>query len=82
VQGNETIPYVMGLEPNTYLPVGPAFGGAQLTGIALPKDAIDLQQAVGGAVDALIADGTYKAALDKWKLSANAIEKASINAGQ
>jgi polar amino acid transport system substrate-binding protein len=82
VQGNETIPYVMGMEPNTYLPVGAAFGGAQLTGIALPKDATDLQQAVAGAVDALIADGTYKAALDKWKLSANAIEKASINAGQ
>lgn len=82
VQGNETIPYVMGLEPNTYAPVGAAFGGAQLTGLAVGKDDTALQQAVADALDALIADGTYKAALDKWKLTSNAIEKAAINAGQ
>lgn len=81
VQGNETLPYVMGQEPNTYEPVGEAFGGSQLTGMSLPKDATDLQQAVADALDALIADGTYKTLLAKWHLSADAVEKAQINAG-
>jgi polar amino acid transport system substrate-binding protein len=82
VQGNETIPYVMGQEPNTYLPVGEAFGGAQLTGIAIAKDDVVLQNAIASALDDVIADGTYRTLLDKWHLSAQAIEKASINAGQ
>jgi polar amino acid transport system substrate-binding protein len=82
VQGNETIPYVMRLEPNVYLPVGEAFGGAQLTGIAIAKDDVALQNAIAGALDGLIADGSYKTLLDKWQLSAQAIEKATINAGQ
>jgi polar amino acid transport system substrate-binding protein len=34
------------------------------------------------AVDALIADGTYRTLLAKWKLSDNGIEKATTNAGQ
>ena len=42
----------------------------------------ELQQAMAGALDALIADGSYKALLAKWQLSDNAIEKATINAGQ
>ena len=33
-------------------------------------------------LDALIADGTYKTLLAKWKLNDNGIEKATINAGQ
>jgi polar amino acid transport system substrate-binding protein len=41
-----------------------------------------LQQAVAGALDALIADGTYHALLAKWHLTDNGIEKATINAGQ
>jgi polar amino acid transport system substrate-binding protein len=82
VQGNETIPYIMGLEPNTYQPVGAAFGGAQLTGIAVAKDDTELQNALAGALDELIADGTYKTLLDKWHLTPNAIEKATINAAR
>ena len=31
---------------------------------------------------ALIADGTYKTLLAKWKLNDNGLEKATINAGQ
>lgn len=81
VQGNETLPYVMGQEPNVYAPVGAAFS-AQFTGIAITKEDIALQTAVAEALDALIADGSYKALLDKWQLSSNAIEKATINAGQ
>jgi len=81
VQGSETLPYVMGLEPGAYQTVGAPFA-SQLTAIALPKAETGLQTAVAGALDALIADGTYKTLLQKWHLSSNGIEKATINAGQ
>jgi polar amino acid transport system substrate-binding protein len=81
VQGNETLPYVMGLEPGAYAPLGKAIA-VQYTAIALPVKEKALQDAVAGALDALIADGTYKALLDKWHLSDNAVDKAAINAGQ
>jgi polar amino acid transport system substrate-binding protein len=81
VQGNETLPYVMGQEPNVYATVGAAFAD-QYTGIALAKEDTGLQTAIASALDALIADGSYKALLDKWQLSSDAIAKATINAGQ
>ena len=81
VQGSETLPYVMGLEPNAYVAVGKAFS-FQYTGIALPVKETALQQAVARALDAMIADGSYKALLAKWQLSDNPVEKALLNAGQ
>jgi len=81
LQGNETLPYVMEQEPNTYVTVGAPIS-FQLTGMALPVKEAGLQQAIATALDALIADGTYKALLAKWHLSDNGIEKATINAGQ
>ncbi|MDB5504762.1 MAG: transporter substrate-binding protein [Tardiphaga sp.] len=81
VQGGETLPYIMDLEPGIYLPVGKVFA-TQFTGLALPVKEKGLQQAVAEALDALIADGTYKALLVKWKLADYGVEKASINAGQ
>ena len=82
VQGSETLPYIMDQDPNTYVAIGEPFGGSQLTDMAIAKDDTVLQEAIASAVDALIADGAYKSALDKWRLSSNAIEKATINAGQ
>jgi polar amino acid transport system substrate-binding protein len=81
VQGNETLSYVMAQEPNAYALIGAPIG-AQLTGIAVAKDDADLQNAIADAIDGLIADGSYKALIDKWRLSSNGLEKASINAGQ
>jgi polar amino acid transport system substrate-binding protein len=81
VQGNETLPYVMSQESNLYATVGAAFAD-QFTGIALAKADVGLQTAIVDALDALIADGSYKVLLDKWQLSSDAIEKATINAGQ
>ena len=43
VQGSETLPYVMGQEPNTYVVVGEPIGGSQLTGMAVGKDDAKLQ---------------------------------------
>jgi polar amino acid transport system substrate-binding protein len=54
----------------------------QLTGIAVAVKDTALQQAIAGALDALIADGSYKALLAKWHLGDDGIEKATVNAGQ
>lgn len=81
VQGSETLPYIMDLEPGAYAAVGETFAQG-FTGIALPVKEKVFQQAMAEALDALIADGTYRALLVKWKLSDNGIEKATINAGQ
>ena len=48
-------------------------------GIAIPKTAGTTKDAVLGAVKALIADGTYKAILDKWGVSSGAITDPVIN---
>jgi polar amino acid transport system substrate-binding protein len=81
VQGGETLPYVMDLEPGAYVPIGEAFS-VQFTGLALSVKEKALQQAVAEALDGLIADGSYRALLAKWKLTDYGIEKATINAGQ
>ena len=81
VQGNETLPYVMDQEPGIFKPLGGPIA-TQLTGIAVPVKETGLQQAIAGALDGLIADGTYKALLVKWQLGENGVEKATINAGQ
>ena len=81
VQGSETLPYVMGQEPGAYAPVGAAFG-TQYTGIAVARTDPAMRDALAGALDALIADGSYRALLDKWQLSADGVEKATVDAGQ
>jgi len=81
VQGGETLPYLMDLEPGAYVPIGDAFS-LQFTGLALSVKEKALQQAVAEALDGLIADGSYRALLAKWKLTDYGIEKAMINAGQ
>ena len=81
VQGGETLPYVMDLEPGAYVPIGDVFA-LQYTGLALSIKEKALQQAVVEALDALIADGSYRALLTKWKLADYGVEKATINAGQ
>jgi polar amino acid transport system substrate-binding protein len=81
VQGGETLPYVMDLEPGAYVPIGDVFA-VQFTGLALGVKEKALQQAVAEALDALIADGSYRALLAKWKLTDYGVERATINAGQ
>jgi polar amino acid transport system substrate-binding protein len=81
VQGSETLPYIMQQEPDAYAVVGDPIA-YQLTGMAFPKAESGLQQAVADALDAMIADGSYKALLAKWHLAPEAVEKATINAGQ
>ena len=81
VQGGETLPYMMDLEPGAYIPIGDVFA-VQFTGLALNVKEKALQQAVVEALDGLIADGSYRGLLAKWKLADYGVEKATINAGQ
>jgi polar amino acid transport system substrate-binding protein len=81
VQGGETLPYMMDLEPGAFVPIGEIFA-VQFTGLALGVKEKVLQQTVVEALDGLIADGSYGALLAKWKLTEYGVERATINAGQ
>jgi polar amino acid transport system substrate-binding protein len=78
VQGSETLPYLLQLEPNTYVIVGEPFTEV-LQSIAFPKKETALRDAVAKAFKAMIEDGSYKAVLAKWQLESNAVASPSIN---
>lgn len=78
VQGSETLPYLMSVEPNAYAIVGDPFT-RQYQGMAFAKKEAALRDAVGAALKAMIADGSYKAVLAKWNLEANAVPELMIN---
>ncbi|MFT4063794.1 ABC transporter substrate-binding protein [Paraburkholderia sp.] len=78
VQGNETLPYIMSLEPHTYRLVGTPFAGLY-QGIAFRKDGGQLRGAVLAAFKALIANGTYAKIVARWHLQADAVSQAAIN---
>jgi len=48
-------------------------------GYAVAKDKTDFANAISAAVQALIADGTYKTILDKWGVTAGAITTPAVN---
>lgn len=50
-------------------------------GIAVDKDNKQLRDALKDALDAIIKDGSYKKALEKWAVTDSAVEKATVNAG-
>lgn len=78
VQGSETLPYLLNLEPNSYVIVGEAFT-RQYQGIGFAKKDTALRDAVGAGLKAMIADGSYKAVLAKWNLEGNAVTELMIN---
>ncbi|GAA2869796.1 ABC transporter substrate-binding protein [Pseudonocardia halophobica] len=49
-------------------------------GVVLKKGQAEFPQAVQGAIQALMDDGTYKAILDKWNVGNGAIPTSQINA--
>jgi polar amino acid transport system substrate-binding protein len=62
---------------NQFKLVGKPYGTAPY-GIAIPKDS-KMQQPVLDALKALIANGKYKAILDKWGIASGAIDNPQIN---
>ena len=79
VQGSETLPYAQQQEAGKYRVVGEPFAkGYQ--GIMFRKDDAALREVVTEKLTAMIADGSYKAILDKWGLGANAVAEPLMNA--
>jgi polar amino acid transport system substrate-binding protein len=78
VQGSETLPYLLQLEPNTYVIVGEPFT-ALYQGIAFAKKETALRDAFAKAFKAMLDDGSYKAVLAKWQLEANVVPALMIN---
>jgi polar amino acid transport system substrate-binding protein len=58
--------------------VGPIYGSAPY-GYVVAKAQTDLAQALQGAVQALITDGTYKTVLTKWAVDAGGITTSAVN---
>ncbi|MDB5515965.1 MAG: transporter substrate-binding protein [Tardiphaga sp.] len=79
VQGSETLPYAQSQEVGKYRVVGEPFStGYQ--GIMFRKDDAALREVVTQHLAAMIADGSYKAILDKFGLGANAVPQPLMNA--
>ncbi len=79
VQGSETLPYAQGQEAGKCRIVGEPFAtGYQ--GIMFRKDDVALREVVTEHLAAMIADGSYKAILDKYGLGANAVARPMMNA--
>lgn len=79
VQGSETLPYAQELEPNTWRIVGAPFSlGYQ--GIMVRKDDAALRETLTATLAAMMADGTYRAILDRYGLGANALAEPLLNA--
>ena len=79
VQGSETLPYALAQETGKYRIVGDSFAKG-FQGIMFRKDDTALREAVTEQLAAMIADGSYKAVLDKYGLGANAVAQPMMNA--
>jgi polar amino acid transport system substrate-binding protein len=79
VQGSETLPYAQAQEAGKYRVVGePLSTGYQ--GIMFRKDDAAFREIVTQHLAAMIADGSYRAILDKYGLGANAVRQPLMNA--
>lgn len=78
VQGGETLPYQNSIDENAYAPIGKMFA-SQYSGIGVATDNAALSKALAGALDQLIADGTYTKLLAKWDLKDHAVQKTLVN---
>lgn len=56
--------------------------GVGLFGIGVSKENTQLRDALKQALDAIIKDGSYAKALEKWNVQDSAVKSATVNAGQ
>ncbi|MHC5231973.1 ABC transporter substrate-binding protein [Brucella sp. LJL56] len=78
VQGSETLPYLLNLEPDTYTIVGEPFTTVH-QGIAISKKDGQLRDLIAKALKDMIADGSYDAVLKKWELQSAGVKTVKIN---
>ncbi|MCW0232079.1 MAG: ABC transporter substrate-binding protein [Ferrovibrio sp.] len=81
VQGNETLPYLLTQEPNTYVILGDVFT-TTLAGIPVLKTEPKLRDAVHAALLSLQQKGLYDQLLAKYDLKANTLKPGSVNKGE
>jgi polar amino acid transport system substrate-binding protein len=55
--------------------------GAGPYGVGIPKDQMQLRDAIQAALQAIIADGTYDGVLAKWNAAKGELKTAAINGG-
>lgn len=78
VQGSETLPYLMNMEPNTFHIVGEPFTTVH-QGIAVSKKDTQLRDALAKALKDMIADGSYDEVLKKWELQSAGLKEVMVN---
>lgn len=78
VQGGETLPYLMGQEPNTYLPIGKPIA-YQYNGLAIDRKNEALIRQLSDAMTRLIADGGYAKIVARWGLGDFAVPRLIVN---
>lgn len=78
VQGSETLPYLLSLEPNTYVIVGKPFTSVY-QGMAFAKKDTALRDAVAKAFKGMLEDGSYDAVLAKWQQQDARVGKLMID---
>ncbi len=79
VQGAETLGYLMGQEPDTYVTLGKMFGAPQYQGIAIDRNNEAMLRQIGAAMGALIAEGQYGRLASKWGLGEFTLTELTID---
>jgi polar amino acid transport system substrate-binding protein len=77
-QGNESLPYLMKLDPDTYQLLGAPFA-ITYQGVGVAKTNAALRDAVAAALKAMLADGSYKKIVDKYEVQPSAITEVAVN---
>ncbi|CAO3433929.1 ABC transporter, substrate-binding protein (cluster 3, basic aa/glutamine/opines) [Azospirillum endophyticum] len=78
VQGSETLPYLVGLEKDSYVIVGKPFTSLY-QGIAFAKTEPGLRDAYVAALKKLMESGEYKKIFDSWGLADAMLDTAMVN---
>lgn len=78
VQGSETLPYLMNMEPDMFHIIGEPFTTVH-QGIAVTKKDTLLRDALAQAMKGIIEDGSYDEVLKKWDLQSAGLKEVMIN---
>jgi polar amino acid transport system substrate-binding protein len=73
--------YQAKLQPDVFETVSSIMIQPSPVGIAVPKDDVQLANALAATFNALIADGTYADILARWDVSGSALPAAQVNPG-
>ncbi len=76
---NTLTAYQARVQPELFEAISSILIAPRPVGVATPKDATELADALAATYNALIADGTYANILDRWGISASAVPAAEVN---